>query len=364
MKKIFKMIVVLAFMAALPGAVYAACTQTLYAGKNIDVGTVTFSDDGTVTYTLKSGWVMTESHLHVATKLSGIPQTKTGNPIPGQFKYKRYYDPGVMTDSYSTGTWPCGKPVYIAAHAVVAGYSSLSSMSIVSDTTTVVMQGNDPGATYPKPAVASWEPFEDPADPSSSYWDEQTGNFFTGTGADWIWESYRSLHPVDGDIVEFEKPFSIPGEPVSGILYITTDNGYEAVMNSQLIGSAQLAGDWKNSLLREPRYDSYGNILVAGVSRQGWQSIEQYDITKKLLSGANILHITGVNEEMSNRIIDGFQDSSFNGTVDDNPGGLIYKLDIQYITGSPDREETAWAAGNPFSGKNWATYFTCSIPCP
>jgi hypothetical protein len=328
MKKYLNLLLILAFILVLPVAASAACTQTLYAGKNIDVGTVTFSDDGTVTYTLKSGWVMTESHLHVAATLSGIPHNKSGNPVPGQFQYKRYYDPGVVTDSYSTGTWPCGKSIYIAAHAVVAGYSTIGSMSILSDTTTIVMQGNDPGATYPKPAVASWEPFDDAADPSPSYWDDQTGNFFTGTGADWIWESYRTIHPVEGDIVEFEKPFSIPGEPVSGILYITSDNGYEAAMNSQLVGSAQLAGDWRNSLLREPRYDSFGNILVAGVSRTGWQSIEQYDITKKLLSGANILHITGVNEEMSDKIIDGFQDSSFNGTVTDNPSGLIYMLDI------------------------------------
>lgn len=244
MKNILKILFIMAMVSLLPCAVYAVCTQTLYAGKNIDVGTVTFSDDGTVIYNLKDGWVMTEAHLHVATSLLGIPQ-KNGNPIPGKFKYKKYYNPGVTTNSFPTGPWSCGRPLYIAAHAVVTGYSEVQKMSIVSDTQTLVMQGNEPDATYPKNAVSAWEPFDDPADPMPSYWDEIAGSPFAGTNADWIWESYRPVHTVSGDIVEFERTFKVPGKILSAVLDITCDNGYEVKLDGQLVGSAQLFGDWR-----------------------------------------------------------------------------------------------------------------------
>ena len=37
-------------------------------------------------------WRILETHLHIATSLAGIPQTKTGNPIPGKFEYKGEHD--------------------------------------------------------------------------------------------------------------------------------------------------------------------------------------------------------------------------------------------------------------------------------
>jgi len=368
MKKLTYLIVVLSLLLVLPAAASAACTQTLLAGQHIDVGTVTFADDGTVTYATKNGWVLTETHLHVATSLKAIPQTKTGNPIPGKFNFKRYYNPGVTADSYATGPWPCGKTLYIAAHAVVQGVStgSISTMTIVSDTSTQVVAGNVTG-----PAVAAWEPYDDAQEPALSVWDEQIGNVFAGTGADWIWETYRSFHPVEGDIVEFQRTFNIPGNPVSGALMITCDNGYEAKMNGSLIGSAQLFGDWRNpvvcddgvSFLRDPVLDNNGNVILPGVERSGWRSVEMYDVTSKLLSGGNTLHITGVNEAMMKAVICGYGDQGFDGTVDDNPAGLIYKLDITYATEGAEGEETAWAAGISFPGKNWATYFTCTVQC-
>lgn len=411
MNKMFKIVFTMAVILIMPYVVDAACTQTLYAGKNIDVGTVTFSDDETVTYNLKDGWIMTEAHLHLATKLSGIPQNKNGNPIPGKFQYKKYYNPGVATDTFSTGPWSCGKTLYIAAHAVVTGYSEVQKMTIVSDTQTLVIQGNEPGATYPKNAVLAWEPFNDPVDPAPSYWDEIAGTPFTGTTADWIWESYRPIHTVSGDIVEFERSFKVPGKILSAILDITCDNGYEVKLDGQLVGSAQLFGDWRTPVycpqdnkymfLRDPIFDDDGNLIVPGVERYGWKSTEEYniskddsigtacdnkcnkfknryrnrnrnkwfdhyDITDKLKcqndGSTHKLHITGVNEAMTSEVICGYEDQGFDGDADDNPAGLIYKLEITYTSGSSSKEETAWAAGLPFPGRNWATYFICSTP--
>jgi len=66
----------------------------LWAGQDINVGTVNVWNDGVelhVTYNTTGGWVLTETHLAVATTLDDIPQ-KNGNPIPGKFPYQCCYD--------------------------------------------------------------------------------------------------------------------------------------------------------------------------------------------------------------------------------------------------------------------------------
>lgn len=95
---------------------------TLIAGQKIPVGTVTVWNDAEylyVAYQTQNGWWMTETHLAVAGSLSGIPQ-RNGNPVPGQFPYKRYYNPPVQYDVYqiplSTFTTTT---LFVAAQAVV-----------------------------------------------------------------------------------------------------------------------------------------------------------------------------------------------------------------------------------------------------
>jgi len=66
----------------------------LWAGQDIEVGTVSVWNDDVelrVTYNTTGGWVLTETHLAVATALVDIPQ-KNGNPIPGKFPYQCCYD--------------------------------------------------------------------------------------------------------------------------------------------------------------------------------------------------------------------------------------------------------------------------------
>ena len=128
--------------------------STLYAGQEFEVGTVSVWDDGEylhVIYNTTGDWVLTETHLAVATALDGIPQTKKGNPIPGKFPYQCCYDgsewvflikddgaPGAICcadgDTNATlteveyiiplseigeGEDYCGELLFIAAHAVV-----------------------------------------------------------------------------------------------------------------------------------------------------------------------------------------------------------------------------------------------------
>ncbi len=96
-------------------------TVTLWAGQNIDAGTVTVSSDGenlTVTYETKDGWELTETHLY-----AGL--VAPTNSAPGQFPYKHEDLGGVTTDTYviplagiAEGLG-CGDILYIAAHAAL-----------------------------------------------------------------------------------------------------------------------------------------------------------------------------------------------------------------------------------------------------
>jgi hypothetical protein len=184
---------------------------------------------------------------------------------------------------------------------------------IVSDTNTVVTQGN--GAT-PHNAVYAWEPGpnypNDGPDDSSwaanSKWDQGINYNFSGSGADWIWESYRVVHPVAGDVVTFQRNFYIPSNPTSGTLHITCDNGYEVYLNGNLIGSAQLHPGWGPVHLTQTYVDT-----------NGWQSVENYP-GLSLVQGNNLLEIKTANEYM------GPDDGQNDGTISSNPAGLIYEL--------------------------------------
>jgi hypothetical protein len=188
------------------------------------------------------------------------------------------------------------------------------NMTVVSNSDVQVIQGNT-GLTTPYNAVAAWEPSDD-IDPS--YWDSHLDYDFTTGGADWIWESYRTVHPVEGDIVYFQRTFSVGGYPTAGTLHITCDNAYEAWLNGHLVGSAQLGAFWEAS-----------NRTEAYVNSNGWQSVEAWDVSALLNKGTNILIVKAANEYL------GPLDTQQLGTIDTNPAGLIFQLDISGNTCPP-----------------------------
>lgn len=95
----------------------------LYAGQNINAGNVTVWNDQAnlyVQFNATGGWVISETHVAVATSLAGIPQ-RNGNPVPGQFPYKATHNPAVTSYTYTIplGNWQPGQDLYIATHAVM-----------------------------------------------------------------------------------------------------------------------------------------------------------------------------------------------------------------------------------------------------
>jgi hypothetical protein len=111
----------IAMAVAFVASVGMASAATLYADQDIPVGTVTVSADGTtITYATTGGWVLNATHLHVASEVDDIPQTKKKNPIPGLFDYSAVHDPPVTVYTYTIPAEPACTLLYIAAQAEVS----------------------------------------------------------------------------------------------------------------------------------------------------------------------------------------------------------------------------------------------------
>jgi len=338
------------------------CTTDLIAGQHINVGDVNVWNDGDnlyVQYVTTGDWELVETHLDVNTSPAGINQTKKGNPIPGQFDYSMEHDPPVTTYTYTIPlTWAPGTMLAIAAHAVVVDMGDTMIMSAVSGEGGTMVTRRRAGNTMVftslnAAAVAAWEPDgsyptdptgDDPWDPS--LWDDgliPSGykQVLTDAGADWIWESYLVQDPLYGTVITLQNIFDIDGYPVSGDLYITCDNAYEAFINETSVGSAQVFGNLETCALKQDCVDT-----------TNWQSIEKWGVSGYLEGGENSLEIDAANEYFN-------PDDSSNsspGTQASNPGGCIFVLEIEYAP-----QETAWGAGYDFRGKNWATYLKYTV---
>lgn len=362
----------------------------LIAGQNMDVGDVIVNNTGInlqVTYQTTGGWALSETHLAVACDKNGIPLNRNGHPIIGHFPYSTDHDPFVTSFTYIIPLTDlpsdCNSPadtIVIAAHAVVFNSFDLQTMQVISgepittgrfnpsNSKETVIRRRPGDAAYgfddvlaeinpPVQAELSWEPCNalpfcptptaNPPDPTPdpSLWDNNiddtpTGQALLNAGADWIWESYLSQDPLVGTVIRLKRTFDIPGDPQTGTLNITCDNGYEAFVNGTSVGSAQVSGDWKNSNLRQ-----------AFVDVNNWQSVESWNVGAYLQNGSNTLIIDAANEEM----IDGHDGHSKDGTVVRNPAGCIFMLSVNY---NAAEEETAWGEGIRFVEQGtWAMYF-------
>lgn len=98
----------------------------IWAGQSILVGTLKITNDSDylyVTYELLDGWMLEETHVHIASSVSGIPCNRNGIPVPGQFAYSNCHDPAVIEYTYAIALAPYGfqygDQIVVAAHAAV-----------------------------------------------------------------------------------------------------------------------------------------------------------------------------------------------------------------------------------------------------
>jgi len=233
----------------------------------------------------------------------------------------------------------------IAAHAVVEHVAKEECIDIVSDTTVGVNPSNAPwdsaGLLY------EGAPFTFPA------------------GSQWIWPTAQVADPINGEIAEFSKTFTIPGISVidaTGDMYVTCDNGYELKVNNAFIGRAQLADTFRTSARTNDIvwwYDSVSPPYSCGGGPYGWQTVEKWDISGPLTTGTNTLQLTGVNEaDTDTECPDGV------GTIESNPAGCKFSTDHLCYT-VVDQEETAWGEGTRFAVDrgSWGMWFGYDWGC-
>ncbi len=216
----------------------------------------------------------------------------SGGMPPYTYDWSASTAPGSYVDNEYTATGA-------GTVAVTVSDSALCSNTVVSDTDTIVTLGN--GST-PHNAVLAWV--------HPNWWPGLDYNFgYPSNTAQWIWETYQVVHPEEGDVVYFERSFNIPSTPLNAILRITCDNGYEAYMNGNFLGWAQLA-DYSGV----PWEDS--DLTDNWVYSNGWQSVETY--YPSLQKGTNTLEIRAANEQVTG------------GIATANPGGVIYELTYEF----------------------------------
>jgi hypothetical protein len=111
--------------------------------------------------------------------------------------------------------------------------------------------------------------------------------------AKWIWNSEFVKNPDQDEEVTFTKTFTLPNTINIATLNIAGDDFYEVYVNENNVASEF----------------NEGNFLT----------IKNFNITKALQAGSNIIKIKTINAKY---FYDGL------GTSQNNPGGVIFKVDI------------------------------------
>jgi hypothetical protein len=282
---------------------------------------------------------LTETHLAVGTMLDDIPQTKKGNPIPGQFEYfNESHDAFETSYTYMIPLdLDPDEEIFIAAHAVVC--------------------------------CTDWEPgpelvvngdFESPVVDTPQLWE----NYSSGTdGLGWAVEWYDGAISYAGE----DRPDPANLELHRGV------NGWLPNTGSQY---AELDTDWdgpSGTMTGEPASVNISQDLPTGHYCQldfSWSprpghsdnQLEVYweDGLLYGLAGPGVGNTDWTDESV---ILFSSEDSSTLAFVEKGtPDSLGMFLDSVSVNCFPC--ETAWGAGEDFPGANWATYFTYIIQEP
>lgn len=309
------------------------CITTLFAGQDIDVGTVTVqigSPNTLVTYDTKDGWFITEVHLYVG---DGPPR----KPAPGRFPYK---EEGLNTQEY-TFSIPMdisvGECVTIAAHAVVRkaiGYEppSLSDFAAaLPDQVSMAVQ-HPGGDSYFNVTISGGTSLDGTFDD----WCVDQDHTIT-PGATYTAKVYSSYETLEDGLLEY--PENLPK-----VNYI---------INTYYAGMPYTGTDCTGNY-------TYGDIQLAI-----WKLVDDGGST----SGLGAYSTCRVNEILA--------DANANGAGYTPPCGGFIAVILQPVNGQQltiaqvtaavvdvpctpiYQEETAWGFGPYQFDKGWGWYFEC-----
>jgi hypothetical protein len=309
-------------------------------GGGTDIGDVEVWNDAEYLYVkfVSTSDCFLETHVAVANSLDDIPQTKKGNPIPGQFPYS---DPHacVTEKTYEIQlTWPVGTNLVIAAHAATGLREAMTFVSEEGETVYGPINSDAMPTAWGTAVTAvrayNWLGYtRDLNDPDQI--PDCTSNPLSSLT--WSWGfGLNPTHSPDIDGVlwistapnteawhvdswrKFVETFEVPGEPIGGSLQVNADN-YYVVSNGETLGA-------DDDIFNGPEtYDFYPMV------------------------GSNTLEF----------VTENWAQGSAGNYCDQlrNPNGLTYKGTVEYYADG----ETAWGAGMDFPGNNWATYFGYTV---
>ncbi|MBW2965108.1 hypothetical protein KY363_06635 [Candidatus Woesearchaeota archaeon] len=298
----------------------SADSFTLWAGQNIDSGEVEVWNDGTtlfVKFTTHDGWELSQTHVDVASDLSGIPQTKSGNPKVGNFAYSMTHDPTVAEYTYeidlaSEGFAP-GDDIVIAAHAVVVKEDLIEAAPYYAETVVEYSQG----------LTSDGQPVK------ASRSDPNQGLVFEAGQSE---SNFFSLGFGGYLIVGFDNP--IVNGPGNDVKVIEDTWGTYPLEKAEVYASND-GISW--TLLG----------IADNTNHQGIHTISEFDLG-------------GMDEAMYIKLVDVSNPADFGSGADG--------YDVNAIEALHDRvdmqSETGWADGEGFPGKNWAMYIMYTIEDP
>lgn len=280
----------------------------LMAGQHIDVGDVIVWNDGDYLYVkylvTAEGWCLTETHLHVAESMEGIPQKK-GNPPPGQFTWPMRHACATEYTYEIPLEWDTGTELFIAAHAEME--KILEEFPYYASAVVNYDQGlrKDGGPVREQRST--------PGQALALELGKNEFNFFSLGFDGWI-------------IVEFDCPIR-NGEGNDVSVWEDTWGGYP--LETADVSASQDGVDW--------------TLLGTAVNTTGTpQSPNEFDLVD--LERAKYIKVTDTtNPDVHADNADGF-DLNAVGSLQDCT-----------------REETAWGDGDDFPGKNWATYIMYTL---
>ena len=326
---------------------YAPEEFDLYAGQYMLVGKVlVWNDDEKlcVTYQLdddwfNEGWRIYETHLAVAQTVAGIPQTKKGKAIPGQFDYGDDNLPGVESiqhcipfdDEELDSEIECDNELVIAAHAKVKKLGGLEGLELILPDQVYLCIDSQPGPNgYFGATISGGTVFDGFYDGYCIDTERYIDNTFCGTVD--VYSSYEEL-------------------PVGLVDYPENLDLVNYIMNQDYIGKTSFCG---------------GAYTPGDVQWAIWQLVDDNPSAGccagpwKLCRVAEILDDAADNGEGYEPVCGEKAVVLLVPTEESQP--IIIMVDVPC-----EGDETAWGAEElgeiQFSGKNWATYFTYEIAC-
>ncbi|MDG5800148.1 hypothetical protein QA597_07235 [Marinilabiliaceae bacterium ANBcel2] len=320
----------------------------LIAGQHIMVGSVIVENDLDylyVTYsTNESGWVITETHLHVGGNDKDFPLTGVGNPVVGHFDYGGVHSHEheiTYKIAYEDLPEPENGEYYVAAHAVVSNLNNDSDFDHDSFTASTPIEGNFIIGSFPSKN-------------SDAYFENITLDFSSPLFSD---EGIYTGYCIDSSEGIEEN------EVYSGTIYsIYDENMPGTILKDEEKLSNFVKVNWllNQHFVGEEAEGDLGVYTFRDMQVVIWELLSEYPGEHQP---------DGVNREFSQERVDHLLAMAREHGVDFYPvcgDILLFVIDVDngqniivpYRVNCYDQEETAWGDGYRFTPQgNWAMYF-------